>query len=382
MSKRDYGEGSISQRKDGTWTGRIFLGRGADGKQKVKAVYGKTEREVKKKMKEVQAELLKYDNVNLPRLAFSTLLRDWLNNVKCYELKDSSFDRLEATIENNIIPYMSHLQVASITADDIQLFINNLSDKGYSYSTIKKAYNAINAALKYAVERDYIRKNPCIAVKPPKQQQKDKSDIEFFSDEELKRIIDGALYRYKTGRYKYKHGYAIVLLANTGLRVGELLALKWENVDFEERQIFVCETRGQIKDRSDNKQHYKMTDRSTKTKSGCRYVPLNDKAIEALCYFRDLEYNNPYVMANSDEGVITYRNLFRVLDNVLKDAKINHGSLHSLRHTFATRLLRMGEDIKNVSELLGHSDVSITYNIYIHVTREQKKKAVDKLNLL
>ena len=125
-----------------------------------------------------------------------------------------------------------------------------------------------------------------------------------------------------------------------------------------------------------------MTDRSTKTKSGCRYVPLNDKAIEALCYFRDLEYNNPYVMANSDEGVITYRNLFRVLDNVLKDAKINHGSLHSLRHTFATRLLRMGEDIKNVSELLGHSDVSITYNIYIHVTREQKKKAVDKLNLL
>ena len=116
MSKRDYGEGSISQRKDGTWTGRIFLGRGADGKQKVKAVYGKTEREVKKKMKEVQAELLKYDNVNLPRLAFSTLLRDWLNNVKRYELKDSSFDRLEATIENNIIPYMSHLQVARHTA--------------------------------------------------------------------------------------------------------------------------------------------------------------------------------------------------------------------------------------------------------------------------
>jgi integrase len=383
MAKRDYGEGSISKRKDGTWTGRIFLGYSPEGKQVVKAVYGKTENEVKKKLKAIKTELAKYDNVNVKKVSFNELLKHWLETAKRSSLKESSYDRLEATIQNNIMPYTKHLQVCNTTADDVQKVINTLTDKGYSYSTIKKAYTTINAMLSYAVQNDYIRKNPCASVELPKNLEREKSDIEYFSDDELQSIIDGALYRHKTGRYKYKHGYAILFLANTGLRVGELLALKWENVNIDKREIYVTETRGQVKDRSDNDQKYTTTDRKTKTKAGRRTVPLNDKALEALHYFKSLGYaENPYVMANSNKGVVSYRNLFRVLDNVLKDKGIDHGSLHTLRHTFATRLLKAGEDIKTVSELLGHSDVSITYNIYIHVAKEQKKKAVDKLNEL
>ena len=123
-----------------------------------------------------------------------------------------------------------------------------------------------------------------------------------------------------------------------------------------------------------------MADRTTKTQSSCRYVPINQKCKEAFDYFKDFNYNNPYVMANSDQSVITYRNLFRVMSNILKHNNINHGSLHTLRHTFATRLFKNGVDIKVISELLGHSDVSITYNIYTHVIQEQKKKAIDILD--
>ncbi len=381
MARRERGSGSISQRKDGTWTGRICLGYKENGKQNIKAVYGKTESEVKRKLKALQNDAIKYDNVSLPKLTFAELLTDWIGNKK-YELKDSSYDRLENTINNNIIPYMGYLQIINIAPRDVQQHINMLTDKGYSYSTIKKVYNAIYASLKYAFEQDYIRKNPCIGIKLPKQIQRSKSNIEFFTDEEVDRIVSSATYKYGTGRYKYKHGYAIIILLNTGLRVGELLALKWRNVDVDKRQLYITETRGQIKERSDGESQYVMKDRSTKTQSSCRFVPINDKTLAALMYFKGLGYRSDYVMANSDKGVITYRNLHRVLANILKDNNINHGSLHTLRHTFATRLFKNGIDVKVISELLGHSDISITYDIYTHVINEQKKKAVDVLNSL
>ena len=381
MGRREKGHGSISQRKDGTWTGRIFLGYKEDGKQNVKAVYGKTESEVKRKLRSLQEEIIKYDTQNIPKLTLSELLTDWQTTIKRYELKPSSYDRLEQIIHNNIIPYIGYLQVSAITSQDIQQYINQLTDK-YSYSTIKKAYNAINAVMKLAIERDYIRKNPCSSVRLPKQMQRPKSDIEFFTDEEVELITRAAIRKYKTGRYIYKHGYAIILLLNTGLRVGELLALKWSNVNFENKQLYISETRGQVIERQADEKKYIMVDRSTKTQSSCRYVPINAKSEEALMYFKSLGYNNPYVMANSDQNVISYRNLFRILSNILEDNNINHGSLHTLRHTFATRLFKNNVDIKVISELLGHSDISITYNIYTHVIQEQKKKAVDILNNL
>ncbi|MCR5076336.1 MAG: site-specific integrase [Ruminococcus sp.] len=382
MSNRERGEGSISKRKDGTWTGRIYLGRNADGKQIIKAVYGKTEKEVKQRIKEIKEELIKYDNITLSKVTLEELLTDWLQGIKKYELKPSSYDRLEHSINHNIIPYIGYLQISNIKPNDIQRYINTLTDKGYSYSTIKKAYNAVNASLRLATERDYIRKNPCATVRLPKQIQRPKSDIEFFTDSELELITKSATFRYQTGNYKYKHGYAIIILMNTGMRVGELLALKWKNVDLDNRQIFVTETREQIIDRSDSKQKYIMVDQSTKTQSSCRYIPINDKTAEAIFYFKSLGYKNPYVMANSDNSVVSYRNLFRVLSNILEYNNINHGSLHTLRHTFATKLFKNGVDIKIISELLGHSDINITYDIYTHVIQEQKKKAVEVLDCL
>lgn len=381
MARREKGHGSISQRKDGTWTGRAFLGYKEDGKQNIKAVYGKTEAEVKRKLRKLQEDIIKYYDVNLPKLTLAELLTDWQTTIKKYELKPSSYDRLDQVINYNIVPFIGYLQITAITAQDIQKYINELTEK-YSYSTIKKAYNAINAVMKLAVERDYIRKNPCVGVRLPKQMQRSKSDIEYFTDEEVEMITQSAIRRYQTGRYVYKHGYAIVLLLNTGLRIGELLALKWSNVDLKARQIYVAETRGQIIDRTDSERKYITVDRSTKTQASCRYVPINRKAEEALMYFKSLGYHNPYVLANSDSGVVSYRNLFRALENILEDNHINHGSLHTLRHTFATRLFKNGVDIKVISELLGHSDISITYDIYTHVIQEQKKKAVDVLDSL
>lgn len=380
MARREKGNGSISQRKDGTWTGRAFLGYKKDGKQFIKAVYGKTEAEVKKKLKALQKDIIKFSPQESVKLTMSELLDDWLYNIKQVELKPSSFDRVEITVNKLIKPNIGYLQVQSLTMQDIQQLINVLNNQGYSYSYIKKVYNAINAVLKIAVERDYIRKSPCTRIVLPKQSQRRRSDIVFFSDDEVNKITASALFRYTTGRYKYKHGYAFIILLNTGMRVGELLALKWDNINFNERQIHVTETRTQIVDRTNAEQKYTTVDQSTKTSSGNRYIPINKQTEEALLYFKSLGYNNPYIMANSDKGVITYRNLHRALSNILKDNNIDHGSIHSLRHTFATRLFKNGVDVKVISELLGHSDISITYDIYTHVIDEQKKKAINILD--
>ena len=99
-------------------------------------------------------------------------------------------------------------------------------------------------------------------------------------------------------------------------------------------------------------------------------------------YFKNLGYDNPYVMATNDKGILRYRNLQRALENILEVNKIDHGSLHTFRHTFATILFKQGVDVKVISELLGHSDISVTYDIYTHVIESQKKKAVDVLNVL
>lgn len=380
--RREKGYGSISQRKDGTWTARLDLGKNKDGKRKIKAFYGKTKSDVKQQLKNFQEEVNKFNNPEEYKLTFSELLIYWLENIKRHQLKTSSYDRLEITVNNHIIPDLGYYKIEALTPAIIQAFINKQMNANYSFSTIKKDYNAINAALKLAVERDYLYKSPCVGISLPKQMQRSKSDILFFSNEEAKKISEEAIAKYKTGRYIYKHGYAIIILLNTGLRVGELLALKWKNVDLVERQIHVTETREQIKDRSKEEPRYIMIDQTTKTPSGNRYIPINNQTYEALLYFKSLNYKNPYVMANSDYNVITYRNLFRVLSNILKANNINHGSLHTLRHTFATKLFRNGVDVKVISELLGHSDIRVTYDIYTHVINEQKKKAVSVLDNL
>ncbi len=177
------------------------------------------------------------------------LTNEWLST-KLYQIKTGSYDRIEATINNQIIPSIGHYQIISVSPDDIQQVINTLVERDYSYSIIHKTYNALNASFNYACDKQYLYQNPVKNIVMPKQKQKQKSDIEFFNDEEVSKIIKLSTEQYKTGKYIYKHGYAFPLLLNTGMRVGELLALKWENVDFEHRQIHIVATRNQVIDRS------------------------------------------------------------------------------------------------------------------------------------
>lgn len=382
MKRRDKGEGSISQRKDGLWTGRIDIGTQDNGKRKIKAVYGKTEQEVKRKLRELKKELIKHDYREVKKQSVREYMTDWLYDCKQNEVKPSTFDRIEQTCKNQIFPCIGDLQMNSITANDFQNMINELSEK-YSYSTVKKAYDYTKSCFTLAYDKKEILYNPFVRITLPANKKKDISDIHYYNDDEIELIKKYAIEKYSNGKFVYKYGYAIVLLLYTGLRVGELLALKWDCVDFDKKTLTVKGTVKQVKNRNaDISKKYTMIEQNTtKTKSGMRIIPLSSMAVEALRYFDEINHNHVYIISSDVNNPLSPRNLDRTFRSILTNAGITniHG-VHSLRHTFASMLFRKGVDVKTVSELLGHSDTGVTYNIYIHLIQEQKVKAIESLD--
>ena len=169
----------------------------------------------------------------------SDYINKWLNDVKVNDLKPSSFDRKEQTIKYQVLPYIGNISIYDLTSDDVQNMINDLKASSYSYSTIKKAYECINSCLKYAVKRRDLAFNVAESVIIPKNLKREKSDIECFSDDEIRRIEAEAVKCYKNGKRIYRMGEIVIFLVNTGLRIGEALALEWADIDFKTRKAHI-----------------------------------------------------------------------------------------------------------------------------------------------
>lgn len=379
--KRANGEGSIYKKADGTWAASISIGRNDEGKIKRKVFYGKSRREVKEKLDNYNQQYGLIGRSDISDNTFADLIRTWLYDTKRNELKPTSFDRLEQVIESYIVPSIGFYQCHNIDSDVIQKLINSLRDKGYSVSTIKKVYNAINAFYKQAIAQRKLTYNPVQGVTMPHNQSK--PEVRMFLQEEIKAITEASTALYGNGERIYRLGSVFPLLCNTGLRAGEMCALKWDAVDLEERLLTVRANRVITKDRSSDAPTRVFIDQdSTKTVSGMRKIPLNDNALKALMDLKTITGDYDYVIATKEGNPCsTYfldHSFRRVLEDAgLKDTK-NFG-VHSLRHTFATTLLRNGVDIKVVSTLLGHSDINVTYNTYIHIIREQQEAAVKSI---
>lgn len=380
--RREKGTGSVSQRKDGVWTARTEICKDENGKRIVKAVYGKSEQEVRKKLKNYKKETL----ANTPDSVAKNTVRDfminWLENIKINDLKPKSYDRLEQTVYNQIIPAIGNLQVASVSCDDVQDLINGLKAEGLAYSTIKKTYDAINECYRTGIIKKKIVSNPAIGVTLPKKSSFDSRELRYYTKEEAQKLCEVALSSYGNGKRVYRIGEAIVIDLNTGLRLGELAALKWEDVDLDKRVIHVKGTNILVKDRI-NGGYHEVNQKSAKSATSIRSVDINDAAMSAFKTVKELTGDSPYVFCNSNGKPTSMRYLDRLLRKIAVAANFPEDKIfgmHSLRHTFASSLFQSGTDVKVVSEILGHSDINITYNIYIHLIGEQKKKAIQRIS--
>lgn len=244
MSKRDYGSGSIFQQKNGMWTARLYVGLGADGKRKVKAFYGKTKPEVRKKLTEFKNEKEDYSQNNAYKMYISDYMMNWLETVKKVALKPTSYDRLRLTIESNVIPSIGHLQMGTIQSQDIQKMLANMMDDDYSFSTIKKAFLAVKACFNYATITGGIFKSPVIGVVLPPERLFDPKELHYYTEDEARKICETALLVYPDGSPIYPMGNVVILALYTGMRIGKILALQWKkHIDFENRIITVCSSR-------------------------------------------------------------------------------------------------------------------------------------------
>ncbi len=384
-TRREYGSGSISQRKDGTWTARFTIGVNENGKPKIKAFYGKTEREVKKKLNDYKKEFYKNGAAEIQKTTVEQFMSKWFSDNKRNSLKPKSFDRLEQTLKYQVFPKIGHIQLAALQSDDVQDMVNVLKEEGYAYSTVKKAYDAVNDCFRTGVIQRKIVFNPALGVTIPSKSTFGDIQIKYHSEDAVKAICEAARKVYSNGKPMYRLGDAIILDLNTGLRLAELAALKWSDVDFDKKLLYVSSTRVVVRDRSsDASKKYKTLEQSsTKSQSGTREIELNDTATDALHRLKEVTGNFSYVLATRDGSPLSLRYIDRMCRKIEVTAGLPEGQIygmHALRHTFATTLFSNGVDIKTISTLLGHSDITITFNTYVHVIKKLKRDAVSSIS--
>lgn len=386
-TRKDNGSGTFfyDEKRD-RWVATIQWTDKSNNRHR-KSFTGKKKTKVKNKLDEFKAQL---SIANGDVLSDNTLFKDyaenWMNTIQKNQLKPTSYNRKELTLNKQIYPYIGDIPISQLTHNDIQNIINELNSQGLSYSTIKKAYEAISGCIKQYRIKNASVFNPCEGISLPTNKQKETSNITFFNDEQMQMIKDEAVRKYGNGCPVYRLGDAIVLLMYSGMRVGELLALTWNDIDFENKTIAINKNAVVVKEKIDGIDRYNLkTQNSTKTASGKRIIPMTQNAYEALKNIYEINGDKQYVMSSKNNKQITPRNINRMFHSILIQTGIAKSAnelcgVHTLRHTFASMLFKNGCDVKVVSELLGHSDTKITENIYIHVIQQQKIKAIQDID--
>lgn len=297
-------------------------------------------------------------------IKFEKVANMWLESKKkC--VKESTYYNYMFKINKYIIPEFKGIDIISI--HDYNEFINKLSKK-LSASTVKDIIIVLKAILKY-YEDEYGHKLKVKKIKLPK---KEKTKLDILNQKEQKKLEE---YCENEGTLL---AYGIIICLNTGLRIGEICALKWENVDLVNRKIYVENTVQRIY--KDDKRETEVITESAKTLTAIRTIPMNKRVFKCLQNIKKKNKDDEFVIVQSNGNRIEPKNYQNYLRKILKINEIKKCRFHMLRHTFASNCIEIGMDAKTLSEILGHSNVNTTLNIYVHSSEKLKKDYLERLN--
>lgn len=364
---------NIYKRKDGRFEGRIPIGYDENGKIKYRYLYSKNLSELKEKMLVSYADLSSCAP-NKCGKTFKDLCEEWLTSAKL-RVKHSSYCCYEKLINKHVIPYFEDIGYDKLTTPIINSFaehklkhgkINGFG--GLSAKSVHDILVVMRSVAKYA-EQEYGYRNPMRNISMPKSENREAA---IFSKDERSRL-QNYLQNNPT-----ESNLGILLTMYSGLRIGELCALTWNDIDFENGVVHVSKAVQRVSEKSGSRKT-KVTMTSPKSKTSVRNIPIPSFILKILNQRR--RPDGSYILSGTNKPVEprTMQNRFKA---VLKCCGIRNANFHLLRHTYATVCIESGFDAKTVSELLGHSNVNITLNRYVHSSMEMKRRCVDRLNLV
>ena len=373
--KRANGEGNIRKRKDGRWEGRYTAGYDAKtGKRIIRNVLGRTQAEVKEKLKAAITEAQSIEvRKSEDEYTVATWLRTWYELYAKPNVRTATANRYQLIIEQYTVPRIGSVKLKKLTTRHLQklykellesgrIHVGKSQDKGLSTTTVHSVHLMLHCALDRAVKERLIPRNPCEDCIVPKPR---KLDMKILPPEHMKAYLEAAEQRGLLPMF--------YLELVSGLRKGELVALRWDDLDIQQRTISV------------SKQYVRNPDGSLeltrpKTENSVRLVSIPQAAVDMLIQEHDKHPDSPYLFPSPLTGEMYHPDsVVNLHKKILKDAGLGHLRFHDLRHTFATTALQNGVDVKTVSSMLGHFDAGFTLRTYTHATRQKQDEAAQTM---
>lgn len=371
MARRKHGEGSVFQRKDGRWVAQVRLENG-----KMKQRYFKPDQE--KEARVVLRKMLhEQEQGTLPIGRDQTLkayLEQWLEQVhKLSTIRISTYNMYRIVIYKHIIPMLGHIQLQKLTPQQVQVFYTRKLDEGLSPKRVRGFHSVLHSALENAVRWNLVGRNVCDLVTPPVPQR---HEMQPLTTEQAQRLLQAA--------HEYKLETLLTVAIATGMRRGELLGLHWQDIDFNEGCLRVQRTVGRIG-------KFGVVVSEPKTKRSRRKITLPGFVIEALRQHQERQQvmrekagtqwrNKDVVFCNMYGDYLSTANLQIDFKRLLQRAELPNIRFHDLRHTTASFLAKLNVHPKVVQEILGHSTISMTLDIYSHLFPSTHQEAMSKLD--
>lgn len=369
---------NIYKRKDGRWEARYIAYYDKDGKAKYKYLYAHTYTEVKAKLLKAQkyTNLISGTEKAKDKEKYEFWLDEWLRT-KRLGVKESTYIRYRNTIENHIKPELGKYPISKISTSLMGRFVSNKlqngrmdGNGGLSPKSMSDIMVIVKESFKYAqsygvvvicsFERISFKKNP-----------QEMRVLSLLEQQRLLSVLLKDLDRYKLG---------VFICLYTGIRIGELCALQWKNVSFNENTIKIEHTMQRLQNEDLNSlQKTRIIVTEPKSFSALRTIPLPEFVIDVIKPFAGSP--NAYVLSGECKTIIEPRTMQNRFKTYLYEGNIKDANFHSLRHTFATRCIESGFDVKTLSEILGHSSVKITLDKYVHSSMQLKRNNMEKLKL-
>ncbi|MBQ9855508.1 MAG: site-specific integrase [Clostridia bacterium] len=358
---------NIYKRTDGRYEGRYVIGRKPDGKTRFGYVYGYQYQTVYNKLLIKKAETITGVVQRKKKTELlNTWFSNWMNMEVCPRVKISTYQTYEYLCKKHLYPLMDGVYLDSVTSNMVNSFIQKLINEGLAINTIKGIYRLFSAGIRAAYDEGYMPVNPCRKIKIRNKRLEER----VLTKDEQKRIIKKAA---------DNQCMEVIMALYTGMRLGEVCALQWDDINWNQGTIRIRRTVQRIKARTDtsNRKTMLYVD-SPKSEQSNRTLPVPSFILELLRKNKNTCDVNNYIFGKGQTPAEP-RTIQRKAKKLLLENGIHNAHFHTFRHSFATRLIEIGIDIKTVSALLGHSSSALTLDIYSHCLIEHKQDAISKL---